>query len=153
MSLLTKLIKQAKDPEGFVGKIMIHIMNLAHDHKTKWGLNQIKIEENAIILDIGCGGGNTINQLVQRISKGKIYGIDYSQDCVRTTLKKNKKYVKAGIVEVTKASVSDMLYSNDFFDYIKAVQTHYFWPNSKNDIQEVYRILKKKGSFIIISEI
>lgn len=41
MGLLNTLIDQAKNPRGFVGNIMIKIMNQAHTSITAWGLKKI----------------------------------------------------------------------------------------------------------------
>ena len=153
MSLINKLIKQAKEPDGLVGMIMLYIMNLAHDKKTKWGLNKLAIKKDSKILDIGCGGGNIISLLSNVISEGKIYGIDYSLECVKTTKKNNQRHVESGVVEVKEASVSNIPYLDESFDFVTAVQTHYFWPDFKNDLKEVYRTLKKNGSFMIVAEL
>jgi len=152
MSLLNQLIKQAKGPEGFVGKIMIQIMNIVHAKRTRWGINKLYIKEDATALDVGCGGGNAITLLIKRLPKGKVFGIDYAEDCVDTTVKKNIRAVNSGQVEVIKASVSELPFSKESFDLVTAIQTHYFWPDLENDISEVYRVLKEKGTFLIVSE-
>jgi len=152
MNILNQLINQAKSPEGFIGKTMIHIMNLVHDKRTRWGIDKVYIKEDATVLDIGCGGGNTITLLTKRLSEGKVFGIDYAEDCVDTTVKKNIKAVTSGAVEVMKASVSELPFSEKSFDLVTAIQTHYFWPDLENDISEVYRVLKEKGVFLIVSE-
>ena len=66
MKLLNRLIEQAKNPNGFVGSIMLSIMNTAHTGMNKWAFEKINISEDAIILDIGCGGGKTIQILSKK---------------------------------------------------------------------------------------
>lgn len=46
-----------------------------------------------------------------------------------------------------------MPFSDNFFNYITAIRTHYFWTNLKQDIQEVFRVLNKGGKFLIFSEL
>lgn len=153
MSVLTKLIEQAKNPRGFVGASMLCIMNVAHTSIMKWALNKVNISKYAIMLDIGCGGGKTIHTLSKMNPNGKIYGIDYSNQAVENSIKMNKKDVDSGKVLIKQASVSAMPFSNDFFDIITAFQTHYFWPNLENDVKEVFRVLKSNGNFIITAEL
>jgi ubiquinone/menaquinone biosynthesis C-methylase UbiE len=132
---------------------MLKIMNSAHSKMTAWGLTKIKIADTAIVLDIGCGGGQTLRTLSNVVKHGEIYGVDYSKKAVATSSKKNIKDVRTGKIIVKQASVSSMPFSENFFDVITAVQTHYFWPDLKNDIVEVNRILKSGGNFLLVSEL
>ncbi|WP_375102556.1 class I SAM-dependent methyltransferase [Paenibacillus sp. RS8] len=153
MGLLNTLINQAKNPRGFVGNIMIKIMNQAHTSITAWGLSKIEIRNNAPILDIGCGGGQTIHTLVKQHKHQEIYGVDYSQQAVETSIQKNNKAVAAGRVKISQGDVSALPFNESFFGTITAIQTHYFWPDLEHDISEVYRVLKAGGTFVIISEV
>ncbi|MEC5240904.1 class I SAM-dependent methyltransferase [Bacillus mycoides] len=152
MSILQRLIEQAKNPHGTIGSSMLCIMNAAHTRLTNWDLQKIHIRENAVILDIGCGGGKTIQTLSKRTPLGKIYGIDYSNQAVENSKKANMKDVKAAKVIIHQASVSSIPYHPDFFDLITAFQTHYFWPDVENDMKEVFRVLKPNGSFLLVAE-
>lgn len=94
MSVLQKLIEQAKNPRGSIGSSMLCIMNTAHVRLTNWALQKINIPKDSIILDIGCGGGRTIHTLSKINTSGKIYGIDYSEKAVESSIKSNIKDVK-----------------------------------------------------------
>ncbi|MBO1626064.1 class I SAM-dependent methyltransferase [Bacillus arachidis] len=152
MSVLQKLIEQAKNPRGSIGSSMLCIMNTAHVRLTNWALQKINIPKDSIILDIGCGGGRTIHTLSKINTSGKIYGIDYSEKAVESSIKSNITDVKNEKVIIRKASVSSIPYHNEFFNLITAFQTHYFWPDLENDIKEVFRVLKPNGSFMIVAE-
>ncbi|HDX9628326.1 TPA: class I SAM-dependent methyltransferase [Bacillus cereus] len=152
MSMLQRLIQQAKNPRGTIGSSMLCIMNAAHTRLTNWALQKIHIREDEITLDIGCGGGKTIHTLSRRIPFGKIYGIDYSEQAVESSKKANMKDVKTGKVIIQQASVSSIPHNTNFFDLITAFQTHYFWPHVDQDIKEVFRTLKTDGSFLLVAE-
>ena len=153
MTVLQKLIEQAKRPRGFIGSVMLYIMNIAHRGMNKWLIQTGAIEDGDIILDIGCGGGRTIQSLSKINRKGKIVGIDFSEQAVKDSAKVNQLDVASGKVIIKQASVSDIPFADAFFDKITACQTHYFWPDLANDVKEVYRVLKQGGQFIILSEI
>jgi len=152
MSLLKNLIQQAKKPDGVVGRIMIMIMNSAHHKKTKWGLLKLNLEKNSSVLDIGCGGGNTISLLCKIAYEGRICGIDYSYEAVKQSIKKNQNAVNTGLVEVEHGSVLKIPQKDSEFNYVTAVQTHYFWPELEASILEINRVLKNKGKLMIVSE-
>ena len=72
-----KLVENAKKPNGFWGKMMIKAMNKGHSSLTSWGLEHMNIERTATVLDIGCGGGKTVDRLCSMVANGKVYGIDF----------------------------------------------------------------------------
>ncbi len=152
LSILQRLIQQAKNPRGTIGSSMLCIMNSAHTRLTNWALQKIHIKKDAIILDIGCGGGKTIYTLSKRTPLGKIYGIDYSDQAVKNSIQTNIKDVQKQKVIVQQASVSSILYPTNFFDLVTAFQTHYFWPDVEQDIKEVFRVLQPNGSFLLVAE-
>ncbi|KOS60315.1 class I SAM-dependent methyltransferase [Lysinibacillus agricola] len=153
MTLLQRLIEQAKKPRGIVGSLMLRIMNFAHSGMNTWLMKNGAVYDGDIVLDIGCGGGKTLQTLSKINPSGKIYGIDFSEQAIKDSIKTNRKDVANGKVIVKQASVSSIPYTDKFFDTITALQTHYFWSDLANDVKEVFRVLKNGGKFIIISEL
>ncbi|MBB4826884.1 ubiquinone/menaquinone biosynthesis C-methylase UbiE [Sporosarcina luteola] len=152
MNILHRLIEQAKHPRGFIGSTMLKIMNRAHTGMNKWAIDKLMINEGAIMLDIGTGGGKTIQTLSKLNKSGHIYGIDYSEQAVIDSIQANQADVTSGKVEIRQAGVSAIPFTENQFDVITAVQTHYFWPDIKNDCKEVYRVLKPDGQLMILAE-
>jgi ubiquinone/menaquinone biosynthesis C-methylase UbiE len=120
-------------------------MNFGHSGLTKWGLGFIDIKSDIDVLDIGCGGGKTVKQLAGITTDGKVVGIDYSPDAVVVARKKNRELINEGRVEIFQESVSSMKFSNDIFGLITAFESHYFWPDFRNDLKEVHRVMKQDG--------
>lgn len=152
MKIIDQLVEQCKDPKGLLGVIMIRIMNIVDTGLNKWALRKISCTSGKI-LDIGCGGGKTVCMISKMCPNCNIFGIDYSKTAVKTTIMKNKRKVRKGNIIISQVSVSSMPFSDNFFNYITAIRTHYFWPNLKQDIQEVFRVLSKGGKFLILSEL
>ena len=153
LNLLNRLIKQAMNPDGIVGSLMLRIMNTAHIQMNKWALEKIKPGEGSVMLDVGCGGGKTLQLLSKLSTYGKIYGIDYSEQAVKNSIRVNKTDVATGKIHIQQASVTDIPFSDNMFDIITAFQTHYFWTDLETSVKEVYRVLKQKGCFYIIAEL
>ncbi len=78
MGLTNYIIAQARKPTGNFGRFFAMSMNRGHWPVTRWGLSHVKIKKSDTILDIGCGGGKTVNHLVVMAPEGKVCGIDYS---------------------------------------------------------------------------
>jgi ubiquinone/menaquinone biosynthesis C-methylase UbiE len=126
-------------------------MNIAHTGIMKWTLQKMNIEDEMILLDIGCGGGKSTKVLSQHIKNGKVYGIDYSAQAVKESTKKNKHDIESGKVTILQASVMDIPFENSTFHRIAAFQTHYFWPDFKQSIEEIYRVLKVNGELFLVA--
>jgi SAM-dependent methyltransferase len=146
------LLKQCRNPNGWFGKLLAWGMNIGHSKMTDWGLNHLSIDTQAVILDIGCGGGGTVRKLATMANQGKVYGIDYSDESVTISKHTNRQLIKQGRVEIQAGSVTSLPYPDDRFDFITAVETHYFWPDLVTNMQEVRRVLKPGGKFVIIGE-
>ncbi|MBP3916587.1 MAG: methyltransferase domain-containing protein [Clostridium sp.] len=43
----------------------------------------------------------------------------------------------------------NLLYDDDFFDVVTTINTIYFWNDTKKGLEEIYRVLKGDGVFII----
>jgi len=117
-------------------------MNSSHSKLTDWGLEHISIANHDTILDVGCGGGRTVNKLAAIATQGKVYGVDYSEESVAFTKRTNARWIEAGRVEIRQASVSQLPFPDNSFDVITAVETHYFWPDLPADLREVLRVLR-----------
>ena len=101
-----KLVLNARNPKGFWGKMMIRNMNKNHFEVTGWGLSHCDFKATDITLDVGCGGGMTVNRISKMVKKA--YGIDYSELAVSKAEKLNKKQIKSGKVEICRGNVSSV---------------------------------------------
>ncbi|PWT89882.1 MAG: class I SAM-dependent methyltransferase [Acidobacteria bacterium] len=127
-------------------------MNFSHSSLTDWGLNHIQIEPQFMILDVGCGGGRTIQKMAAIATEGQLYGIDYSAESVATSRAKNRSLIQVGRVEIQQASVSELPFPDNHFDLVTAIETHYYWPDLVNDMREILRVLKPGAIFLLIAE-
>lgn len=146
-------VSQCQKPTGWMGRFTLWRMNTSHSKLTDWGLVRISVEKNYTILDVGCGGGRTVNKLAAIATEGKVYGVDYSEESIAATRRTNAGWIEAGRVETRQASVSQLPFPDNNFDLITAVETHYFWPDLPSDMHEVFRVLKAGGTFILVAEV
>lgn len=151
VNLLGRLLSQCGRPRGWFGRFLVRGMNLGHYSLTRWGLSKVVIPESANVLDIGCGGGRTLETLASIAKLGKAVGIDYSEDSVAVARKRNQALIVNGRVEVLHGSVSSMPFSDATFDCVAAVESYYFWPDIAADLAEIRRVMKPKGQLVIVA--
>lgn len=146
-------VTQCQKPRGWLGRYTLWRMNRSHSKLTDWGLTHFPVQPNFIVLDVGCGGGRTVSKLAALATQGKVYGVDFSEDSVAFSQKTNAASVAAGRVEIRQASVSQLPFSDNTFDLITAVETHFWWPDLPSDMREVFRVTKPGGQLAIIAEV
>jgi ubiquinone/menaquinone biosynthesis C-methylase UbiE len=127
-------------------------MNTGHESMTDWGLQPVPIGSQFKILDVGCGGGRTIEKLAAMAPHGSVYGIDYADGSIAVSCEHNTSFISAGRVVIQKASVSQLPFVDNTFDLATAIETQYYWPDLEGDMREILRVLKPGGKLVIIAE-
>jgi len=151
-NIIHKLFDNLKKPEGFWGRVILHQMNKRHSLLSEWGMSHVEWQQEWNILDIGCGGGANLTQLLRRCSQGKVYGIDISLESVLFAQKKNKKYLSSRCF-IEQGTVDKLPYPDNMFDVVTAFETVYFWDDLPHTFNEVIRVLKPNGYFLICCEL
>lgn len=141
-----------RKPIGIGGKIMVSMMNFGHRALAEWGFRFLELKTSAKVLDCGCGGGANIRKLLNKYPQGSVTGIDYSPVSVEKSQKLNAKAVEGGRCRILGGSVAELPFSEAQFDAATAFETVYFWPNLPHCFQEVWRVLKPSGIFLICNE-
>jgi ubiquinone/menaquinone biosynthesis C-methylase UbiE len=152
MGIINIVLKQWRKPTGRGGRFLVRAMNVSHSMLTDWGLKHVLIDKQYTILDIGCGGGGTVHKLAGIAIEGKVYGVDLSEDSVAVSRRTNKQFIEMGRVQIQNSSVSCLPFSQDMFDLVTAVNTHYYWPNLFTDLKEILRVLKLGGKLMILGD-
>jgi SAM-dependent methyltransferase len=146
------LLNQVRKPSRWTGRPFLWLMNLTHSSLTDWGLEHVQIQTNFRILDVGCGGGRTIQKLAALAPNGTVSGIDYAAGSVAASRAKNRKLISLGRVSIVKASVSQLPFAENAFDLVTAVETQYYWPDLPDDMREILRVLRPGGTLLIVAE-
>lgn len=146
------VFQQVRKPRGWLGRRVVRAMNLGHATLTDWGLQQLTVPTTATILDVGCGGGRTVQRLAALAPQGKVVGLDCSAASVAVSQETNAKEIEAGRVQIERGSVAALPFSDGTFDIVTAVETHYYWPDLPANVREILRVLKPGGTFALIAE-
>ncbi len=150
--LIAWLCRQVRKPSGWLGRRVVGTMNFSHSAMTDWALQQVPVPNNAAVLDIGCGGGRTVQKLAALAPQGKVIGLDYSLTSVEVSRITNAAEIATGRVEIQQGSVAALPFADGSFDMVTAVETHYYWPELPANVREVLRVLKPGGRFVLLAE-
>ena len=64
--LFKDYVSQTRKPEGFLGKMMVNGMNGGHAKMADWGMSHLKTIAPEQIVEIGCGGGRNVGELLKK---------------------------------------------------------------------------------------
>lgn len=139
-------------PAGDTGTAMLMRMNEHHKPLREWGFSFIDWRPGMEILDVGCGGGAAIHEMLS-LSEGSIVkGIDHSDESISLSRVMNAEAIKYERCRIEKAKVEHMPFLDREFDLVTAIETMYFWPDPLAAMREIKRVLKRGGIFAIMAE-
>lgn len=113
------------------------------------------IKQDEIVCDMGCGNGRTLLFLARKFKKTKFIGIDYVEEMI-VTAKKQQRLLKIPNITFLHADAISQDITNLFrsikFDkvFTKRLLVNLGGEDKKKAIKNIYPILKKRGTYIMI---
>lgn len=105
------------------------------------------------ILDIGCGTGQTLFEIIKKFEmyKIKIKGIDFSEEMIKeANLKKMGINYKNGEVDFLQIDVNNLNIINDKFDIIICTHSFPYYKNQKRVIESIEKMLNNDGIIVFV---
>lgn len=112
-------------------------------------LNYAQIDEGDHILDIGCGSGTFVVMAKKKHPKSKVIGADPDENMLKVTKRKLQKH---GLdVRLIKTTAEELPFQNSSFNVVVSTLTFHHLPTDikKAALREIFRVLKKKGRFLL----
>jgi len=91
VGLFKDYVSQTRKPGGFLGKLMLNGMNSGHARMADWGLSHLPEIDPKSAVDLGCGGGRNVGELLKRFPKAHVTAVDYSELSVEKAKEYNQK--------------------------------------------------------------
>ena len=132
-----------------LGKVFGYLMNKINNDLNKFMLHNLLLDADDEVLEVGFGDGKLIVEIAEKLNRGKVVGLDFSETMVRRATKNNRKGIAQGKVELYNASIESMPLDAGSFNKICSANTIYFWPEPDKNIKELYRLLKKNGRIVL----
>jgi len=143
------IARQSRRPAGWVGEIVARVMARDTRAANATALDLLSVEPGDVLLEIGCGHGETLAKLARRASDGFVAGIDPSDVMVRLAARRVRREINLGRAEVRLGEAARLPYQNDRFDAVLAVHVLYFWPEPTIELREIRRVLRIGGTLVL----
>lgn len=154
MRSLDRLIgRQIRHPSGVLGWALGQVMAVEHQRLVSWTFSQLGLSASDVVLDMGCGAGMALKTAGQIATEGIVVGFDYSPTMTRVTHARNRRIIADGRGGVVQANVAAPPFAADSFDKAFSIESLYFWPNPRESLREVRRVLKPGGRVALAMDI
>ncbi len=152
MGLYKNFVSQTRKPEGVMGKMMVNGMNSGHAKMADWGFSHLpKIQPDEVV-DLGCGGGRNVSELLKKYTSARVLGIDYSEVSVSKATSYNRSLIDQGRCIISQGDVSNLRIGKEKYDLATAFETVYFWPGIQQCFSQVVNTIRPGGYFLIVNE-
>lgn len=146
MAMQQFLAAQLRKPQGWFGSlVMSRILNRVNGKIVDATLALLNVKPEHDVLEIGFGGGSAVRWLAKRASSGVITGVDISPEMVQRAERQFHTEIQSGRVKVQLGDVAHLPFGDSAFDRVFTVNTIYFWPDTKQGLAEIYRVLRLDG--------
>ncbi|AFZ01565.1 class I SAM-dependent methyltransferase [Calothrix sp. PCC 6303] len=129
---------------------------IAHKYDRRWSfyieatiqatLSRLDIHSGDRILDLGCGTGTLIQNLLKVAPETEIVGLDPSAEMLNVARQK-----LPAAIDLKVGSATSIPFSSNSFDVLISTSAFHYFPNPDLAIQEMQRVLKP-GGFLLITD-
>ncbi|MDN3693996.1 class I SAM-dependent methyltransferase [Chryseobacterium tructae] len=144
---LKTLAQNLANPQGEKGVEIGEMMNATNIGMTLESIRTLLIEDDENILEIGHGNADHVKSILSLAKGLKYTGIDISETMNLEAKRLNQKFEDQ--TEFVLYEGTKLPFENETFDKIFTVNTVYFWENPVEFLNEICRVLKDKGTFVL----
>ncbi|KPH12988.1 class I SAM-dependent methyltransferase [Chryseobacterium sp. ERMR1:04] len=141
------LAQNLANPQGEKGKEIGEMMNATNIGMTLESITTLLIEDDEHILEIGHGNAGHLKSILNIANNLKYTGIDISETMQNEAKDLNKEFKDQADFVLYEGK--KLPFEDEVFDKIFTVNTVYFWEEPVEYLNEIYRVLKDKGTFVL----
>jgi ubiquinone/menaquinone biosynthesis C-methylase UbiE len=135
--------RQLAHPHGLGGRIVSQAMRLANRRPTRLAITALGIRPTDSVLDLGCGPGDAIPQLLAAAPDGAVHGLDHAPEMLIIA---KQRYPAAAFHQ---GSFTALPFAARSFDRVLATNVAYFWQDHETVLGELRRILRPGGRLAV----
>jgi ubiquinone/menaquinone biosynthesis C-methylase UbiE len=125
-------------------------MEKGHRPVGEQAIELIQIPPDARVLDVGCGSGWASRLMAQKASKGRVVGIDISDEMVNVARDSSTSFSN---IEYRVASAQKLPFANGEFSHAFSMESLYYYEDMLSALKEIARVLEPGGSFVSVVDL
>lgn len=104
---------------------------------------------DGIMVDVGCGPGYLVSSIAKSLPRLHIIGVDIADEMVRLSTRNISSLGFNGRVEFRQGDIQELPFEDNSVDFVVSTLSLHHWSEPKQALQEIYRVLKPGGQFLI----
>lgn len=141
------LAQNLANPQGEKGIEIGEMMNATNIGMTLESIKTLLIEDNEAVLEIGHGNADHVKSIVNKAQNIHYTGIDISETMHYEAKRLNEEFKNQ--TEFILYEGKKLPFEDKTFDKIFTVNTVYFWEEPVDFLNEIHRVLKDNGTFVL----
>ncbi|MFC3161405.1 Methyltransferase domain-containing protein [Chryseobacterium arachidis] len=141
------LAQNLANPQGPKGIEIGEMMNATNIGMTLESIKTLLIEDDETILEIGHGNAGHVKSILNKAQNVKYTGIDISETMHDEAKRLNEEFKNQADFVLYEGTI--LPFEDQTFDKIFTVNTVYFWKQPIEYLNEIYRVLKDNGTFVL----
>lgn len=142
------LERQFGHPSGPLGTLIGVAMAIEHSVLHRTVVNRLSLSTSDRVLEVGFGPGTAIK--LASMQAGFVAGIEPSREMVAQAMFRNKSAIRAGRVEILRASAEAIPFPNDSFSVVYEVNSFSHWESPERGLAEIFRVLRFGGRLMMV---
>jgi len=108
-----------------------------------------KNHPNGIIVDVGCGPGYLVAVITRELPHLHIIGVDIAEKMIEVATHNLSSLGLSEHVEFRQGDVQKLPFEDNAVDFVVSTLSLHHWSDPKQALQEIYRVLKPEGQFLL----
>lgn len=144
-----KMAELLRYPDGEMAGQITDFMARANRKIYHFVYSKMELSKGMNVLELGMANGAFVNDLFSKEPNFFYTGIDYSEQMVNESIHNNSILIADKHATFLQGNISDLPIESNSIDLLFTVNTHYFWEDFEKCKNEIIRVLKNGGQFII----
>jgi ubiquinone/menaquinone biosynthesis C-methylase UbiE len=140
---------QSARPSGLIGRVIAGVMARETSDLNERAVRLLRPSSFDRVLEIGSGHGRTIERVASVVHSGCVCGVDVSESMLNMAVRRNRRAIAEGRVELRKGECASIPFDAAIFDGVLSVHTLYFWSDPAACLREIRRVLRPGARLVL----
>ena len=145
--MMQEIYRQFEHPHGALGALAGFVMSHRPSNKerNRWTVDLIAPGDEANVLEIGCGPGLALSATCERVTRGRVIGVDHSALMLAQAAKRNASAIAAGRLQLNLGGLETLKSLRGDFDAVYSVNVAMFWKDRRAALAAIRSIMRPGG--------
>lgn len=136
-------------PAGLLGRLGGLIMARGNRGIARRAIGLLDVQPGHAVLEVGFGPGVGVELLLEAAAKGRVAGVDPSNEMLEQARARNAKAVAAGRADLRLGVAEALPFGDADFDRAMAINSMQIWSDRAAGLRELRRVLKPGGRIVL----